>query len=174
MDFTGSDCTVMCMTQNYPGNEPQYGQSNYDAPAYGHGYGAAYGGDSNYGSFNEPKPQGKKLGITALILSIVALVMGVGLSIGVGVYLGSFLSTVPNPADLDNAAVPDDVAVMAGLMMLGYIIPSLVGVAAIIFAIIAMVKKNARGMAIIGLIIAILAPIIAGVTYLVVGTVYVI
>lgn len=165
------------MTQNYPNdNQPQYGQQ-YGQEQYGQSqysqspYGQAYGDGSatGYEGYEAEKPKRKWIGVTSLILAVAATVVGIILSVWAGVVWGEIIASVPNPENITPNDISEEQAILGSLVIpLLYGIPSLLGIGAIVFGIIAIVKKSARGLGIFGLILAIVAPVLAFVTWLIV------
>ena len=153
------------MTDNYPQNsQPAYAQPAYDVHA-------GYGGQDGYGTPQEQRPRGKGMGMTSLILAIAALVIGMVLAIVWSVIMADYVMAAATGAIATTESIPEDALVTAGIVQTGFFLPSLIGVAAIVFGIIAMVKKSGRGLGIFGLILAIVAPLLCFVTSVVVALV---
>jgi hypothetical protein len=112
---------------NYPSNQP-YGQAPQQNPSYGQ-----YPDQGGYG-YQAPVQEKKGLAITALVLGIVAFVLGVIPGIG-------FLSFILGPL-------------------------------AIIFGIIALIKKQKKGMSITGIVLGALGVIAAIVITAIIATIF--
>lgn len=163
------------MSDNYPNasQQPYQGAPDYSSQPPAYGQPSAYGQPPAYDSYGTPdysqaapygapgpvQPSGKKgLGMTALILGALALVIGLILSIWMGVLIAPFATDPALESNPD--LIPQDVAVTIGFLFLAMGLPSVIGLVAIIISIVAIVKKNGRGLAIAGLIIAVIAPVV--------------
>ena len=142
----------------YPEYAPPaaYGAQPYrQSQSAGQPYGAPYGDPSMHASAAstaDAQPRRKGLGLTAVILAAFAFVSGLALSIWLGLLIA--------PYALNPESMPEDFLMTLGFVGLGLLVPTLIGLAAIVFGIIAIVKKNGRGLGIAGLIVAVLAPIV--------------
>lgn len=161
--------TVVAMSDNYPnsnqpeyGNQPVYGSQSYSQPGYD--VNAGYGGA---GEYQVEKPRSKWLGMTSLILAAAAFVIGMILAIWWAVIMAEYVLLAAEGIDLEDQNVSEDVVLTAGLVQFGFLLPSLLGIGAIIFGIIAIVKKSARGLGIFGMILAIVAPVVCFTTAIV-------
>ena len=147
---------------DYGSSQPDYGaQPAYASQPYGaQDYAAPQQHSGGYGAqqYGAPEPKrGKGLGISAIILAAAAFVIGLILAI----WAGALIAPYANDAVAANPnLMPEDVAIQVGLLVFAMLLPSLLGLVAIIVSIIAIVKKRGRGLGIGAIIIAVLAPVI--------------
>ena len=113
---------------------------------------------------NEPKrPRGKGMGVTSLLLSLGALLIGVALAVAFALSAGPYINQTGRTL-AEQETMPGDTMVFATVIQYSFAIPSIFGLAAIVLGIIAMVTKRGRGLGVIGMIIALVAPLLCIVT----------
>ncbi len=169
------------MSQNYPGTpdfsapgsrsqqpqqpgpyEPPYAQpapAPYSASDYPSNPYESYGGPV----FPADQPRAKTVGLIALLMAVAALLVSIGLDVASVPPVGTIMRETGS-SSIDSESVPahlqDEMAKFAGLMM-AQIIPSLLGIAALIMGIVATAQRRGRGYGIGAIITSLAAPIIS-------------
>ena len=131
----------------------------YGAPAYPYAYPAMTG-------YQEAPDKGP--GVTALVLALIALGISLILSVVGGLaYQSLFEALGPDWAN-NSSTVPDeyqDELMTAGLTIFGQIVPTILGIVALVLAGRAMGKPGSKGMGVFALITALAAPVISFVVW---------
>ncbi|HIY64843.1 MAG TPA: hypothetical protein H9830_01025 [Candidatus Agrococcus pullicola] len=101
--------------------------------------------------------------MTSLLLSLGALLIGVALAVAFALSAGPYINQTGRTL-AEQETMPGDTMVFATVIQYSFAIPSIFGLAAIVLGIIAMVTKRGRGLGVIGMIIALVAPLLCIVT----------
>lgn len=142
----------------------------------GQGFGAGQGYQptaySPYGEYGAMAPQqddrSGALGLASIILSLLALVIGIVLSILGGLAGAKLYDAVPQGASPDGQNLPpaaEEAAATMGVSMFAMLLPSVMGLTALILGIIGAQRYKNRVVAIWGLILAAAAPIICAIVW---------
>ena len=146
-----------------------YGQQQYYDP-YGQagGYPAApyQGGYLPYPPTEAPS---KGPGMTALILALLALAISLVLSVVCGMAYGDVIEAM-GTTEINAEDIPDDLQgkmATAGLTVIGQIVPTIMGIIALVLSGRAMGRPGSKGLGILGLITALAAPVISFIVFFV-------
>ncbi|MGB4137915.1 MAG: hypothetical protein WA971_15215 [Microbacterium sp.] len=110
-----------------------------------------------------PAPRSSKIGVIALVLSLVAFVVAPILSIVFGVQIGQHAPGFIDQAENGGAT---DLSALAGARTqvlwaeLAFWLGTIAGIAAIVTGIIAIVKRSGRGQGIAAIVLAAIAPVV--------------
>lgn len=107
-----------------------------------------------------PRPKG--LGLTAMILSVLAMLGGIIAAIALAI---AIIDGEKNGRRLSD--IPSDQQLVITLWALTFIFWTLLGLAGLVMGIIATVKRRGRGLGITAIILAILGPIVSFVTWVI-------
>ena len=125
-----------------------------------------YGGGGYYAAPQQAESKGP--GVIAVVLAGVALVISLILSV-VGAMAMAELYRQLGTTDIDNVPLtPDQENSMAvvGLTTLGQLVPTVLGIVALVLAGRAMGKPGSKGMGVFALIVALVAPVISFIVFM--------
>lgn len=149
------------------GHQQGYGQQSYGQQPYGQPYGVAYP-SYGYGSpYYGAEPESKGPGATALIMGLVALAISLGLSVWGGYAYADIVRELGTDFDTEN--VPPHLEgkfSVFGMSFLAQIIPTILGIVALVLSGRAMGKPGSKGLGIFGLIVALTAPIVSFIVFM--------
>ncbi len=166
---------VSSSNQFYPADS--YGTGPYAAPptdpyaavpARPNSYGPATSYSSYVASSKYAPEAGRPwsgMGMIGMILALIALAIGIGLSIWGGNLVGELTLIGEDYGDIDripsNHARATELQTSFGLATIGMVLPSLLGLVGLILSIIGIASNKGKSAGIFGLIVSLLAPIIS-------------
>lgn len=164
------------MSYNTDPYQQQYGQgweqqgqpSPYGQPYGQSGYGQqGYGGMQPHGGYYGVEPENPGPGRTALIMSLIALGLGLGLAIWGALAYVDIIHEVGT--EFESETLPDHLQgklLTVGLTVLGQIVPTVLGIISLVLAGRAMGKRGSKGSGGFALAIALAAPVICFVVFM--------